>query len=172
MSDLTCYDCWYDSYLISDLATELIQYPTPGCVQLTLLICHCRLLYFVNLLINMEKLKAFCISLFAPRFKEVKVATLTTRQAVRGQDQLFRHLIPRLGNRSESLVITVNCSCIGKLFSHFLQSLMPIRILCMRMGTRLCKEWENFPMQLQFTVSMSDYQRLLSLGISRTLGGI
>ena len=74
---------------------------------------------------------------------------------------------------------TVNCSCVGKLFSHSLQSLVPMCIRptpiqsmrmgtrlckvscpyayfvweCMRMGTRLCKEWENnFPTQLQFTV--------------------
>ena len=48
---------------------------------------------------------------------------------------------------------TVYCSCVGKLFSHSLQSLVPIRILCMHMGTRLCKEWENnFPTQLQYTL--------------------
>ena len=27
-------------------------------------------------------------------------------------------------------MLTLNCSCVGKLFSHSLQSLVPIRILC------------------------------------------
>ena len=40
-------------------------------------------------------------------------------------------------------------NCVGKLFSHSLQSL----IQSMRMGTRLCEEWENnFPTQLKYTV--------------------
>ena len=30
-----------------------------------------------------------------------------------------------------STLDTLNCSCVGKLFSHSLQSLVPIRILCM-----------------------------------------
>ena len=68
----------------------------------------------------------------------------------------------------------MNCSCVGKLFSHSLQSLVPMRIYTpvqsMRMGTRLCKEWENnFPTQLQFTVcgiwnaiiSDLDYEKLM-----------
>ena len=30
----------------------------------------------------------------------------------------------------------------------------------MRMGMRLCKEWENFPTQLQFTVSTADFSSI------------
>ena len=29
----------YDSYLISDLTTELIQFPTPGCVYICMYVC-------------------------------------------------------------------------------------------------------------------------------------
>ena len=62
-----------------------------------------------------------------------------------------------MGMRLTKNVIDVgtvnNCIYVGKLFSHSLQSVMPMRIQSVHMGTRICKERENnFPTILQFTV--------------------